>query len=325
MTGPRSSPIDASPAPAASAAATVRLGCVSFLNARPLIEGMDGPRADRHTPDVSVRYDVPSRLLADLEQGEVDLALCPVIDYQRSTVPLALVPAGGIGCEGPTLTVRLYSRVPFDRIHTVHVDTDSHTSVCLLRILLDRLYGCRPGFIDYDAGRAPGPDQAASPPALLLIGDKVVHAAPPVKLYPHQLDLGQAWHELTGGPFVFAVWMVRQQTLQSPNAAARIATVASRLAATRVHNARRIDAIVAQHAADAGWPADLAADYLGRMLRYEIGPRQMRAIEQFHAMAYDLELIDVLRPVRWVGSDGGIRAGVHDLGEPTHDAMTPAT
>lgn len=304
MTRPTCSPIHAASAPADAARAVVRLGCVSFLNARPLIEDLTEHAAAAGQPALTVRYDVPSRLLADLESGDVDLALCPVIDYQRSRVPLAIVPVGGIGCDGPTLTVRLYSRVPFDRIETVHADTDSHTSVCLLRILLDRVYACRPRFIDHDARHASSHD--ASPAALLLIGDKVVHAAPPTERYPHQLDLGEAWHELTGLPFVFAVWMARQEAIEHAATAQPLQAAARQLAAARLRNAGRIDAITARRAAAAGWPADLAAEYLGRMLRYDIGTRQVRAIEQFFAMAYDLKLIDAVRPLRTAAIDGGI-------------------
>lgn len=277
--------------------APARLGCVSFLNARPLIEDID---ADDLGPGASLRvaYDVPSRLLGDLESGAVDMALCPVIDYQRSAVPLVAVPAGGIGCDGPTLTVRLYSRQPLERIEVVHADTDSHTSVCLLRVLLDRLYGCRPRIVDFDPRSTPPRDDVD---AMLLIGDKVVTSAPPDARFPWQLDLGEAWGKLTGLPFVFALWMARAETFQTDSGARRLTALAGRLKRVREHNAGRIDAIVARRATAAGWPDDLARDYLGHMLRYEIGPRQLKAIEQFFVMAYDLHVIQTLRPLCLAG------------------------
>src|SRR5688572_12720402 len=96
-----------------------RIGCVSFLNSKPLIDGPEGDDA------LDVRFDVPSRLLDDLLSREVDIALCPVVDYQTSPVALSVVPVGGVGCDGPTLTVRLFSRRPLDRISLIHADTDS--------------------------------------------------------------------------------------------------------------------------------------------------------------------------------------------------------
>jgi chorismate dehydratase len=261
------------------------VGCVSFLNARPLIDGLDG------LDSLRVLYDVPSALLEDLLAGGVDAALCPVIDFQTASEPLQLLPVGGIGCFGPTLTVRLYSRLPFDRLDRVHTDTDSHTSIVLMRLLLNDLYGVRPRLLDLPADRIDPEAQSntGQPDAMLLIGDKVVTAAPPEDDYPHQLDLGQAWARLTGLPFVFAVWMCRRD--------AELGDLPDRLDTQRRTNADRTDRIAAEHAPSAGWPLDLARQYLGRFLRYQLGSTELRAIERFWRRAHELELIPRLRPM----------------------------
>ncbi|QNN25086.1 menaquinone biosynthesis protein [Planctomycetales bacterium ZRK34] len=256
------------------------VGCVSFLNARPLIEGLDG------RDDIEVRYDVPSRLIEDLERGEVDIALCPVIDYQRAGVELELVPVGGIGCDGPTLTVRLFSRIPIPQITRVLTDTDSHSSVILLRVILADQYGIQPEI-------APLPVESTwrdSAEAVLLIGDKVVSRAPDEAVYPHQLDLGEAWKKLTGLPFVFAIWMARR--------GASLGALPQTLWHAQHSNAFRIDEIVTRHAAVLGWPADLAAHYLGDLLHYTIGPPQLQAVELFWQRAHALGQIPQLRPLR---------------------------
>lgn len=254
----------------------LRIGCVSYLNAKPLIDGLqtsDGV-------DAAVRLDVPAGLLDDLQSGAVDVALCPVADYFRSSIPLSILPVGGIGCDGPTLTVRLYSAVPIVKITTVHADTDSHTSVNLLKVLLRRRYDIAPRFIAYDP-RAAG---SAPPPSMLLIGDKVITAAPSATAYPHQLDLGEAWHAWTGLPFVFAVWMTRRGE--------SLGDLPARLYACRRRNTDRIGAIADQYAPRLGWPADLARHYLGDLLRYEIGPRQLDAIARFGEELAALGLAD---------------------------------
>jgi chorismate dehydratase len=179
------------------------IGCVKFLNARPLIDGL----IDHD--QLTVRFDVPSALLTDLESGAIDLALCPVIDYQRSEHPLSIVPVGGICCAGQTLTVRVFSRVPLERLIELHADTDSHTSVALAQVVLHHLYDVRPRVVDFDPGQLNGPHPDL-PQTLLLIGDKVVTDTPPSDDYPFQLDLGEAWHEWTGLPFMFATWMARR-------------------------------------------------------------------------------------------------------------------
>ena len=268
----------------ASQSATRRLGCVSYLNAKPLIEGLtDGA-------DPSVRFDVPARLLADLEAGDVDLALCPVIDYHRAARPLTMVPAGGIGCAGSTLTVRLFSRVPIEQVRAVHADTDSHTSVALLRIVLAEQYGLQPELIAYHAREQVADHRlTASPETMLLIGDKVVTDSPKAIEYPHQLDLGEAWHALTGLPFVFAIWMAP--------ADAPLGDLPAILDAQRRANADQLQTIVDRYAARHGWPRDLALHYLGSVLRYEIDAPALQAIERFGALAAQHGLIAAQRPL----------------------------
>jgi len=270
------------------AIAVHRVGCVSFLNAKPLIHGLES------RTDLSIRLDVPSRLLKQLETSVVDIALCPVIDYQRSACPLEVVPAGGICCQGPTLTVRLFSRVPLEEITHIHTDPDSHTSIALLKIILSEQYGLAPKIEPYAARHATDhaeSNAAASPPqAILLIGDKVVNNPPPDDAYPYELDLGQAWHELTGLPFVFAIWMTRANT--------DLGDLPTTLNAQRLHNHPRLNEIADRYAHNHGWPPALGRQYLGQLLHYAIGPAQLQAIERFNVLAHHLGLIDHVKPLQ---------------------------
>lgn len=251
------------------------VGCVSYLNAKPLIDGFAAA-----LPGHDLVLDVPARQIDVLQTGRVDLALCPVIDYYRSPRPLVAVPVGGIGCAGPTLTVRLFSPVPFPEIRWVRLDADSHTSVCLLAVLLDAIYGVRP---PVTVGLPAAGDAIEPGVARLLIGDKVVTDAPPGRAYPHQLDLGAAWHDLTGRPFVFAVWLAR--------AGASLGDLPDRLAALLEHNLTRTPDIAAAHAAAHGWTEALAADYLGRVLRYRVGAAELDAVRNFAERASTLGLV----------------------------------
>ena len=272
------------PAPPRSVRKVRSIGCVSYLNAKPLIDGLEDQA------DPSVRFDVPSRLLDGLEADETDIALCPVIDYYRSQVPLEVVPVGGISSIGETLTVRLYSRIPIDRIRRVHVDRDSHTSVVLLRVLLDQMHSLRPELVEYDACRdAAEHDVDSLPESMLLIGDKVIAAAPAAESYPHELDLGQGWYSLTGLPFVFAVWMARR--------GADLGDLPAVLDDRREQNLARIDAIADRHGPRHNWPRDLARRYLSRILSYTIGPTELEAIDRFAAAAHGLGLIDQRLPL----------------------------
>lgn len=267
---------------------THRVGCVSYLNAKPLIAGLDDE------PGIQVRTDVPARLLADLESGEVDIALCPTFDFFSSELDLALVPVGAIGCEGPTLTVRLYSQVPVDQITTLHADTDSHTSVALAQVLLAKLFNVRPEMIDYDARERTAEGRIdESPQAMLLIGDKVVTGSPLAVQYPYQMDLGEGWHELTGLPFVFAIWMTRQGT--------DLGDLPTRLSARLDANLPERLLIAERYAKQHGWPSDLAEHYLIDVLRYRVDRLELEAIARFGRLVNELGLTTSAREVRLYG------------------------
>lgn len=268
-------------------ATKVRLGAVSYLNTLPLIEGLD------KLAGVELTLAPPSRLTGLLADGRIDVALAPVIDAQRSAQPLALLDCGMIGCEGPTMTVRLYSAVPFDRIRRIGADVESHTSVALLRVLLRRRHGLSPELIPFDARTADQP--AADLDALLMIGDKVVVSPPAIASFPHQLDLGEAWCEDTGLPFVYALWMCPAARAEAP----AVRNAAAVLDRQRRHNAARLDWIAGRRAPEHHWPVDLAQDYLGRMLRYAVGPRERMAVDAFYDAAAACGVVATRRPTVW--------------------------
>lgn len=250
------------------ALAMIRVASVGFLNARPLIAGLDA------RPDVALSLDVPSRLQGKIERHEADVALLPVIDLQRIS-GLKVIPLGGIGCDGPTLTVRLFSQTPFDKLTTLACDPDSHTSVALARIILDKLYSVKPELISlYDARGTPGE-------ARLLIGDKVVCEEPAG--FEHQLDLGAAWKQMTGMPFVFAVWCARGDVA--------LGNLPEALVEARQRGMEQIKPIIEKYAIPRGWPAGIAIQYLTRYLTYEIGERQLEAIGLFHRLAAEAGII----------------------------------
>ena len=258
-----------------------RVASVSFLNAKPLIHGLE------REPDVRLSLAVPSKLIDSLRDGSADVALLPVIDYQRLD-GLTILPAGGIGSDGETLTVRIFSRVPVDQILTLACDPDSHTSVALARIILARRYNLRPEF--RQLSRAAGSDDPHQ--AQLLIGDKVVCDEPAG--FPYQLDLGAEWKALTGLPFVFATWMARYDVPNLP----RLHAILER---AKTRGLAAIDDIIAAHAKPRGWSADVARRYLTHHLQFHVGQRELEAIRTFHQFAAEEGVIDVVRPLAVCG------------------------
>ncbi len=241
----------------------IRIGCVSYLNAKPLIYGLES------ASNLRLSLDVPAKLIDGLRDELFDVALLPIIDVQR-LANLRILTSGGIGCDGPTLTVRIFSRVPMSEISTLACDTHSHSSVALARVLLAEMHDRHPEFVGFDHGHPSG-----SPQAILLIGDKVVCEEP--KGFEYQVDLGEAWKKMTGMPFVFAAWVSRDGV--------QLGNLPDQLRESKVQGMAHLREIVERDAVPRGWPADLAMRYMTEYLKYDIGPRQLQAIRLFHQLA----------------------------------------
>jgi chorismate dehydratase len=95
--------------------------------------------------------------------------------------------------------------------------------------------------------------------------------------FEHQIDLGSAWRELTGLPFVFAVWTARSGV--------DLGDLPQRLVEAKRAGLECVAEIVRRHAVRRGWPAGLALQYLTVYLKYDVGDRQLQAMRLFHQLA----------------------------------------
>ena len=302
----QTAPLRVGPLPFQQSPMPTRIACVRYLNTAVLIEGL------AQLPEIALVPTVPSRIADMVRSGEADIGLVSLIDAAGaapSDPDLTLLPVGMIGCDGPTLTVRIYASVPLDRITRLHADTDSHTSVALARLLLKARFGRDVEIVHFDAreqmpvwltsgppSSSDGHEDGRWPEAMLLIGDKVVTDSPPAIRYPHQMDLGEAWKDLTGDPFVYAMWACRAGEEDSPAVRHGAAMLDRQLR----HNLTRIDWIITRRAGEHRWPLDLARQYLGRLLRFTVTPRERAAAERFITLAHHHGIITSPAPrLRW--------------------------
>lgn len=266
----------------------VRIGAVCFLNTRPLVEGLEKCR------DAELSFDVPSRLLGALLEERADLALAPIVDALQSPEPLAVATVGCIASEGPTESVKLFSRVPFSDVTSVVTDPDSKTSVALSKVLLTKRFSAMPTF-----ERAAAPVSGAAPPAadaMLMIGDKVERDPPDAATFPHTLDLGQAWTDWTGLPFVYAAWVCQASRANDPIVRRGLALLDHQ----RRHNTTRLDWIATRRAAEHGWGVPEAVAYLSSTIRGVLGPREREAVERFAHEAAAVGAVAQSRPIAWI-------------------------
>lgn len=243
----------------------VRLGAVSYLNVRPLVYGLD---ADA---DVSLRFDVPSECARLLNAGAIDLGMVPSITYLDRPGD-RVVPGVCIGSEGPVVSVALFTRKPVREIATLALDTSSRTSAALVRVLCRRRFHVAPTFVPH------GPDldaMLAGADAALLIGDPALFLEPRADV--EKIDLGSAWTDLTGLPFVWAFWA-------GAEGAADAATV-RRLQRAAEEGMAVTDAIAAAYCADRRDRIALAQRYLRDNLLFHLTPRAVEGVHTFYREA----------------------------------------
>jgi chorismate dehydratase len=274
----------------------ITLAAVEYLNTVPLINTID--RWD----GCQVQTAVPAQIASMVLDSKADLGLISLIDAARYAPQLALVPCSMIGCDGPTMTVLLCSKVEPKSITNVYADTESHTSVILADLALKELHNTTAEFVGCDFSKTDlaSPD---SPETVLMIGDKVITDAPPADIYPHQIDLGEAWKQMTGLPFVYAVWMCKSERADDP----QIHLAGAMLERVYKRNQLQLDHLVATEARKRNWPADSARKYIGELLRFEVTDSAITAAELFLSKAAKAGHVDAIDPL-WVEY---AHAGVH--------------
>ncbi|MGO9834559.1 MAG: cyclic dehypoxanthinyl futalosine synthase [Polyangiaceae bacterium] len=244
----------------------LRVAAVSYLNARPLYEGLD-----REPASGRVRLDCasPSEVARSIAEDEADVALMPVA-AAASVGELRLVRGCAVGARGAVRSVVLVGDRPIDSLEELAVDLSSRTSVVLARLVLrarnagrePRLFGSTPREAIAGVGGARG---------ALVIGDPALEIE---GRFAHSLDLGLAWWELTGLPFVFAAWGGRKGALSTDDE--RL------LQNARQEGLARRDAIADAHAERTGRPSAPLRSYLHDAVRYDLGDEERRGLERFY-------------------------------------------
>lgn len=254
----------------------IRVGAVSYLNTKPLVEGLE-EISDR----IELIYDLPSRLADRLKNGLLDVALVPVIEV--ASPQYTVVSDACIACRGEVWSVKLMCRDPEMRIERVALDEGSRTSSALARILLAQKYDLHP---DFEPLKISADWRECEADAVLIIGDRAMKAADP--RFPHELDLGLAWHRWTGLSFVFAVWAARGPITADP---LQLTEVGRWLSAARDRGMANAMEIAHREAAAYGLTPRECCDYFSRHLHFTLGPRERMGLEMYYRYAARMHLV----------------------------------
>lgn len=232
--------------------APFRVGSVPFLNAAPLVRGIED----------EVVLATPAKLAEMLQKDELDAGLVSITEVLFND-RYDVLDSMAIASLGEVQSVFLAHRKPIEEAKEIFSDTASLTSVNLLRVLLAER-GLKPEF-------KPLPDYAgaAQRDYVLLIGDAALDflRAP----YSHEIfDLGAAWMELTGLPFVYAVWALRRGVEN--------ATLRQQLREARDFGLDTLDSIIRSRTE---YDYDFRKDYLSWHIHYHLGTDEKRGLAKF--------------------------------------------
>ena len=236
---------------------SLRVGCVKYLNARPLIRGWSG----------NVEFDHPSALCHRLAKSQLDVALVSSFEFLRNPI-YRIVDDVSISSDGPVYSVVVAHRGEFSNIEEIELDPASETAVNLLRCLLAEL-----GL----TGSVPG--SAGLSLARLIIGDRAIRFRQNHAGEFQFWDLGEQWKKLTGLPFVYALWLIRPEV---PDAN----SIAQRLRGLRDENLADIPVIVSDAVTDvADNKQEITQEFLDRYynehLRFSFGTREKQGLLTF--------------------------------------------
>lgn len=237
----------------------LRIGCVPYVNAKPLIEGLDG-----------VLLKPPSELAGLLSRGRLDVALLPSIEVIRRG--LESVPGLAIASPGEVDSVRLHLLKPLSQVRVVALDRNSRTTNTLVRILMAKRFGLSPRYIVADPARGLKGDAAVT------IGDASFK-----DFGVPSLDLGLEWRALTGRPFVFALWAHRPGHPRRAEIRRTLQAAAERA---------DVEAIVRREYRRIGISEERCRRYLTECITFGLGPDERAGLKLFERHARALGLVE---------------------------------
>jgi chorismate dehydratase len=246
----------------------LRIGCVKYLNARPLIHGWED----------EVDFDHPSTLCSKLSAGKLDIALVSSFEFLRNPI-YRIVDDVSISSDGPVYSVVVAHRGEIADVEEIELDPASETSANLLRCLLPEL-GLNPRFVERSTGISPAAPKSVRR-AKLLIGDQAIRFRQDYADEFSFWDLGEQWMKLFNVPFVYALWLIRPEVAGPKQ-------IADRLRAWRDENLANLDDLIAETVARVPDPAlrrrldrEFFLRYYSEHLRFGFGEKEKEGLRSF--------------------------------------------
>ena len=272
------------------------IGNITYANCTPIFTSLAETVS---SGDYRFISGVPARLNRMLAVGDIDVCPSSSIEYGKFPGSYLILPDLSISAIGEVRSVLLFSRLPLNQLNgaTIGLTAESDTSVILLMIILKQFLGYANHF---ERTSEPVGDAFRRYPSLLLIGDRAMKAEKD-GASSFIYDLGELWYRSTGLPFVFALWLVRRETVMN-----RYAEVAQLLKDLRNAKQRACESYrqIARECPECEWYGeDKLVDYWNT-ISYDLTPRHCEGLSLFFHYAVDLGLLPDLPELQFFREKG---------------------
>ena len=271
----------------------MRIAASTYLNSAPLVHSFTAGMQRKRV--IFMGDTAPSRCAQMLAHGQCEIALIPVIEYLR--IPnLRLIPNVAVASKHRVGSVLLAARCNLASVTKIALDASSRTSQTLVKILLARRYHNQPVYCERTPDVASGcANMFDGMDAALLIGDptfdlKENAAAMDLQIY----DLAEEWRALTGLPFVFAVWAVREDALDDYRRVHLDFEMAKR------EGLERSSEIAAQYAETLRRPLPELLEYLRENVNFDLDEENVAGLREYFRLATECGFVTANRALKFV-------------------------
>jgi chorismate dehydratase len=242
---------------------------------------------------------VPAQLNQLLASGAIDISPSSSFEYAVHWRDYLLLPGHSISSIGPVSSVLLFSPADLSALDGVEIALtgESATSINLLKILLRELAGCRN--VTCAISQVPGEEVIAQGGSALLIGDRALRAARQLPAGMRIYDLGALWYQLTGLPFVFALWIVRRDVAAGKVVA--LSDFVQQLQESR-HKAFADLSKLAQAAPEKDWYGEDALQGYWHRMSYDLEPMHLQGLGVFFELCVKHQLLPEMPEIHFLKS-----------------------
>ena len=273
----------------------INLGRIVYMNAAPVYYEIDKcPKLDW----LNIVSAPPSILNNMMEKEELDISPVSSVAYAKNQDEWLLLPDLSIACFGRVMSVILVSKKPFEKLTDNKVIiTDKSAAAAELLKLLFSIKRVKPVF---ETMPIQCPDEIKkSADAALIIGDKALKEKWHVH-FDHIYDLGQMWLELTGLPFVFALWAVRKSFADKKPEV--VSSIIKLFDISKEQGKKNLEDIAKKASEILGIDIDICKKYY-ELLNYDLDPLQLKGLTSFFEKLYHKKILPQKVQLRFFGSN----------------------